>query len=89
MMPIKNPNISTNRYKRLLWYETNYKKTHKEYLELIKEWKKYFNENILLKSTIEYIIDEINCLCEKGKISKEMKTFLVKTLVITKDGGKK
>lgn len=89
MIPIKNPNISTNRYKQLLWYEINYKKIHKQYLELIKDWKKYFNENILLKSTIENLTEEINCLYEKGKISKEIKTFLVKTLAITKDGDKK
>lgn len=89
MIPIKNPNISTNRYKQLLWYEINYKKIHKQYLELIKDWKKYFNENILLKSTIENLTEEINCLCEKGKISEKIKTSLVKTLVITENGIKK
>ena len=43
----------------------------------------------MLEITIENAIEEINCLYEKGKISKEIKTFLVKTLAITKDGGKK
>ena len=89
MIPIKNPNISTNRYKQLLWYEKNYKEINNEYFDLVKEWQKCSEENWVLEITIENAIEEINCLYEKGKISKEIKTFLVKTLAITKDGGKK
>lgn len=70
MIPIKNPNISTNRYKQLLWYEKNYKEIHNEYFDLVKEWQKCSEENWVLEITIENAIEKINdhkIYCEENK----------------------
>lgn len=85
MIPIKNPNISTNRYKQLLWYEKNYKEIHDEYFDLVKEWQECSDKNWVLEAIIENAIEEINCLCENGKISEKIKTDLIKMLKNERD----
>lgn len=63
MIPIKNPNISTNRYKELLQIEKYYHKLQKEDSELIEEYNdridKLYDEIGILEdriiNAIEYI----------------------------------
>lgn len=55
MIPIKNPNISTNRYKELLRIEKYYHKLQKEDSELIEEYK----------DRIDKLYDEIGNLEER------------------------
>jgi hypothetical protein len=55
MIPIKNPNISTNRYKELLRIEKYYHKLQKEDSELIEEYK----------DRIDKLYDKIGILEEK------------------------
>ena len=40
MIPVKNPDISTNRYKELLWFEKNYYEYQKSILKHLKNFKK-------------------------------------------------
>ena len=88
-------------FKELFNEMINWKEETKELKKQLKEYKrlgfKHLNDKCnklenQQKEFIEYMnktIEEINCLYENGKISKEIKTFLVKTLAITEDGGKK
>ena len=57
MIPIKNPNISTNRYKELLQIEKYYKKYKKDYQNEIKENIKLKEKNDKLEDKI-YILEE-------------------------------
>lgn len=57
MIPIKNPNISTNRYKELLQIEKYYKKYKKDYQNEIEENMKLKEKNYELEDKI-YILEE-------------------------------
>lgn len=57
MIPIKNPNISTNRYKELLQIEKYYKKYKKDYQNEIEENIKLKDNNYELEDKI-YILEE-------------------------------
>lgn len=57
MIPIKNPNISTNRYKELLQIEKYYKKYKKDYQNEIEENIKLKEKNYELEDKI-YILEE-------------------------------
>lgn len=63
MIPIKNPNISTNRYKELLRIEKYYHKLQKEDSELIEEYKdridKLYDEIGILEDRIDNAIKYI------------------------------
>lgn len=63
MIPIKNPNISTNRYKELLQIEKYYHKLQKEDNNLIEEYKdriaKLYDEIGILEDRIVNAIEYI------------------------------
>lgn len=59
MIPIKNPNISTNRYKELLWFEKKYKEYQIKYFETFKELQKSDNKISELEETLEEAIEYI------------------------------
>lgn len=64
MIPIKNPNISTNRYKELLQIEKYYHKLQKEDSKLIEEYKdkidKLYDEIGILEERIDNAIEYVN-----------------------------
>ena len=73
MIPVKNPDISTNRYKELLWFEKNYYEYQKKYFETFKELQKA-NDKICeledkIKEINEYIEDRFEYNEETGEYS--------------------
>lgn len=58
-IPVKNPNISTNRYKELLWFEKEYKNSQ----ELC---NKCFEENKGLKDMVIIMENYFELICNLG-----------------------